>query len=68
MTAAPFTHVWFWRPRWGAAEKNRRGMLCRVLKRGGKNTILVELEDGELVFCSRFAVRARGRQAARLLF
>lgn len=49
------THVWFWNPRMG--EKRRKGMLCKVLIRGGKNSILVAMEDGELVVCSRYAVR-----------
>jgi hypothetical protein len=38
-------------------ERNRKGMRCRVLVRGGKNSILVEMEDGELVVASRNAVR-----------
>ena len=49
------THVWFWKPRMG--EKNRKGMRCRVLVKGGKNSILVELEDGEFVVASRYSVR-----------
>ncbi len=54
---AKFDHVWYWRPRWNGMEKNRKGMRCRVLKRGGKNTVMVEMEDGELVFTCRYAVR-----------
>lgn len=50
-----FDHVWYWRPRMG--EKNRKGLSCRVLIRGGRNSILVELEDGEKVVTSRYAVR-----------
>jgi hypothetical protein len=49
------THVWYWRPRLG--EKDRKGMKCRILLRAKKNTIAVELEDGEQVVCSRNAVR-----------
>lgn len=49
------THRWFWKPRmW---ERNRKGLACRVLVHGGKNSILVEMEDGELVVCCRYAVR-----------
>jgi hypothetical protein len=51
------THVWFWKPT-PMGGKNRKGMLCRVLIRAPKrNSILVELEDGELVVTSRYAVR-----------
>lgn len=38
-------------------ERSRKGMKCRVLVRGGKNSIMVEMEDGEWVVCSRNAVR-----------
>lgn len=38
-------------------ERSRKGMACRVLARGGKNSILVEMEDGEYVVCCRYAVR-----------
>lgn len=38
-------------------ERSRKGLRCRVLVRGGKNSILVEMEDGEWVVCSRNAVR-----------
>jgi len=52
-----WTHVWYWRARWNGAEKNRKGMRCSVLVRGGKGTVLVEMEDGERVYTSRYAVR-----------
>jgi hypothetical protein len=50
-----FDHVWFWNSRMG--ERNRKGIKCRVMIRGGRNSILVELEDGEKVITSRYAVR-----------
>lgn len=50
------THVWYWHPRL-PGEKRRKGMLCRVLIRGRRNSVLVELEDGEQVITSRYAVR-----------
>ena len=50
-----FPCVWFWHPRMG--EKNRKGLRCRVLVHGGRNSVLVELEDGEKVVTSRYAVR-----------
>lgn len=49
------THVWYWKPRIG--ERNRKGMRCRVLIYGRRNSVLVELEDGEKVITSRYAVR-----------
>ena len=51
-----FTHVWYWRPRL-SGEKNRKGMRCRVLLQSKKNSCLVEMEDGEKVVASRYAVR-----------
>ena len=50
-----FDYVWFWKPRMG--EKDRKGIRCRVLVRGKRNSIMVELEDGERVITSRYAVR-----------
>lgn len=57
------SHVWYWKPRMG--EKSRKGMLCRVLVRGGKNSILVEMEDGEWVVCCRYAVRRQAEATPR---
>lgn len=51
----PFTHVW--RVRTRLAE--RFGTPCRVLARGGMNSILVEFADGVRVVTSRFYVRRR---------
>lgn len=48
------THVWYWRPVMG--EKDRKGMLCRVLITR-KSKVLVEMEDGELVVALRHCVR-----------
>jgi hypothetical protein len=50
-----FDHIWFWNPRMG--EKTRKGKRCRVLKRGKRNSIMVELEDGEIVIASRYSIR-----------
>lgn len=55
-----FDCVWFWRPRMG--ERDRKAIRCRVLVRGRRNSILVELEDGERVVTSRYAVRQIERQ------
>ena len=35
----------------------RKGLKCRVLIRGGRNSILVETEEGERIIASRYAVR-----------
>lgn len=61
-----FDQVWFWRSRMG--ERDRKGMRCRVLVRGARNSILVELEDGEKVITSRYAVRLAVASAQGLLF
>jgi hypothetical protein len=61
-----FDCVWFWRSRMG--ERDRKGMPCRVLVRGGRNSVLVELEDGEKVITSRYAVRQVETVAQGLLF
>lgn len=54
-----WTHVWFWKPQFPAV-KNRKGMKCRVLARGRRNSVMVELEDGETVIASRYAIRKLG--------
>lgn len=48
-----FDHVWFWKSR----LPERKGQRCRVLVRGGRNSIAVEFADGERVITSRWAVR-----------
>jgi hypothetical protein len=50
-----FDFVWYWRPIMGS--RDRKGMRCRVLKYGRLNSALVEMEDGEKVITSRYAVR-----------
>ncbi len=51
--AEHFPFVWRWRCR----LPDRKGMRCRVIIRGGKNTCLIEFEDGYKVTTSRWAVR-----------
>jgi hypothetical protein len=46
-------HVWHWRAR----LPERKGQACRVLVRGGRNSVLVEFADGLRVVTSRHAVR-----------
>jgi hypothetical protein len=58
-----FDHVWYWRSR----LLERKGQPCRVLARGGKNTILVEFEDGFRVTTSRHAVRRAAPVASSTL-
>jgi hypothetical protein len=72
-----FDHVWFWNPRrqWDAfadvlgvpREPDRKGLRCRVLAHGAKNTVLVEFEDGTKLTTSRYAVR-RAELAQPTLF
>lgn len=50
-----FTHIWYWHSRMG--ERIRKGLKCRVIVRGRRNSVLVEMEDGEKVVTSRYAVR-----------
>ncbi len=56
---ADLDHVWFWRVR----LPERKDEPCRVVARGGKNSVLVEFADGQRVITSRYAVRKR--QASR---
>lgn len=50
------THYWNWKPRL-SGEKNRKNLRLRILVRGGRNSALIELEDGEVVVCSRNCLR-----------
>lgn len=42
-----FPYVWAWRAR--PADRDRKGMRCRVLVRGRMNSALVEFEDGATI-------------------
>jgi hypothetical protein len=48
-----YPHVWWWR----RLLPERKGQACRVVARGGMNSVLVEFEDGQRVVTSRYAVR-----------
>jgi hypothetical protein len=49
-----YDHVWYWKnPHHG----ERLGQPCRIVRRGGRNSILVEFEDGFLTITSKWAVR-----------
>jgi len=48
-----FNHYWYWKSK----LPERNGQKCKVIKRGKKNSILIEFEDGYKVVTSRFAVR-----------
>lgn len=48
-----FPYVWAWLAR----LPERKGQRCRVLVRGGKNSALVEFEDGAKFVTSRNALR-----------
>lgn len=51
-----FTHVWYWNQRW-PTEKLRKGLKCRILISGSKNSVMLEMEDGEMVITSIRAIR-----------
>lgn len=56
----PTLYVYAWGPRWKGhpgAFGNRQGQLCRVVARGGRNSAMVEFEDGYLAVISRNALR-----------
>jgi hypothetical protein len=53
-----FDRVWFWKPRL-PGEKNRKGMACALLIRGKRNSVMVQLEDGERVITSAWAIRRK---------
>lgn len=48
-----YPYVWFW----VAKLPERKGQRCRVVTRGGWNSVLVEFQDGFRVLTSRNAVR-----------
>ena len=53
------THRWRWK-KW---LPERHGQLCRVLRRGAKNSVLVEFPDGQRVITSRYAVQKLSQEA-----
>ncbi len=55
------THIWYWRKR----LPERKGQACKVLARGGKNSVLVEFADGWQVVTSRHALRKLPRTSAK---
>ncbi len=50
-----YTYYWCWNPRMG--EKDRRGLRGNILITGTKNSVMVVLEDGEMVITSSHALR-----------
>lgn len=60
-----YTHVWWWKPAFPGCV-DRKGLLCRVLVRGRMNSVAVELETGERVVCSRYAIRRLVKVTPRL--
>jgi len=59
--AAEFDHVGFWGTCKGKYPElgGRKDQSCRVIRRGKKNSVLVEFEDGYQVVTSRWAVRRK---------
>jgi hypothetical protein len=56
MIEPPFDRVWHWKSS-PMHVIDRKGQACRILVVGGRNSILVEFEDGFKVVTSRHAVR-----------
>lgn len=56
-TSVTYDHVWWWLPGGPWDRPDYKGRRCRVLARGKRNSILVELDDGHRVVTSRWAVR-----------
>ena len=50
-----YNYIWFWKTK----LPERKGQECKVLVRGGMNSILIEFKDGLKVVTSRFAVRIK---------
>jgi len=50
-----YNYIWFWKKK----LPDRKNKKCRVLVRGGMNSILIEFKDGLKVVTSRFAVRIK---------
>jgi hypothetical protein len=56
-----FGCLWHWRTR----LPERKGQPCRVLVRGGMNSVLVEFTDGQKVVTSRYAIRKQPNDPAQ---
>ena len=56
-----FPYLYAWRRYLGmpVCEGTRKGMPCRVIVRGARNSALVEFEDGYTAITSRNALRRR---------
>ena len=58
MSDYPYIWAWAKRPTKSWTEPgDRKGMRCRVLVRGGKNSALIEWEDGHRAVTSRNGLR-----------
>lgn len=57
-----FGWVWHWRAR----LPHRKGHSCRVLVRGGMNSVMVEFTDGVKVVTSRYAIRKQPNKFFRI--
>ena len=53
-----FPLSWFWK-RSFMRPIDRKGQACRVLVRGGRNSALIEFEDGFRMIASRNGLRRR---------
>lgn len=55
----PYYYAWSRCLGMPVCEGTRKGMRCRVLVRGAKNSALIEFEDGYQAITSRNALRRR---------
>ena len=53
-----FPYLWVWK-RSFMRPIERKGQACRVLVRGGRNSALIEVEDGFRMIASRNGLRRR---------
>lgn len=53
-----YDYIYIWK-KYGTQYTGRK---CRILKRGKKNSVQVEFDNGEQVICSRYAIRKRGEK------
>lgn len=52
-----YPYIWAWGK--VPTQGNYKGLPCRVLERGAKNTALIEFENGEMFIMSRSGLRKR---------
>mgnify|MGYP000933829579 CR=1 FL=1 len=54
-----YPYIWAWKPQLPGGM-DRKGQRCRVLVRGGRNSALIQFEDGARYVVSRNGLRKAG--------